>query len=119
MEERSPLLLRIALAFSFLYPPVAALFAPESWIGYFPQVVRGVLPDPILLGVWGLLEVGIALWILSGWRIFLPSALAGILLVLIVAINLPQFEVVFRDLSLAILAFYLAYQAKSAPAVLR
>lgn len=112
MARKHDILLRIALAFSFIYPAVDALIAPESWIGYFPQSMRGMVPDPVLLGAWGLLEVLIALWILSGKRIFIPALLAGVLLLLVVLFNVSQFEVVFRDVSLALLAFYLAYGAR-------
>ncbi|HEU4677571.1 MAG TPA: hypothetical protein VFS75_02525 [Candidatus Paceibacterota bacterium] len=97
-------LLRVALAFAFLYPPVSAYLAPYDWIGYFPQFVHGIVSDTVLLSLWGLLEVGIGLWILSGKRIALPSVIAAILLALIVLFNLAQMEVVFRDVSLALAA---------------
>ncbi|MDE2078921.1 MAG: hypothetical protein KGI73_00890 [Patescibacteria group bacterium] len=115
-HARSPnLLLRLAVAFVFLYPPISAYLAPYDWIGYFPHFVRGFVPDTVLLGAWGLLEIAVALWILSGKRIFIPSALAALLLVSIVLFNLPQFEVVFRDLALALVAAYLALTGLSSP----
>jgi uncharacterized membrane protein YphA (DoxX/SURF4 family) len=112
MEEKKAsavlLLLRVGVAFAFLYPPLDALANPYSWIGYFPQFMTGVVPDMVLLHSFGLIEVVIALWILSGKRIFLPSSAAALLLLGIVAFNPSQFEVIFRDLSIAFAAAALA-----------
>jgi uncharacterized membrane protein YphA (DoxX/SURF4 family) len=107
------LALRLGLALAFLYPPINALSDPNSWIGYFPPFVLSLshaagVPDLVLLHSFGALEVIIALWILSGWRIQLPAALACAMLVGIVIFNWPQFTVLFRDLSIAAIAFSLA-----------
>lgn len=104
----SDLLLRISVAFAFLYPPFNALSQPEAWVGYLPPFV-GSMMDPVLaLHIFGIVEVGIALWILSGKRIWLPSLTAAVLLVGIVVFNMPEFQVLFRDLSLAAAALVLA-----------
>ncbi len=100
--------LRIGVAFAFLYPPLNALVDPYAWIGYFPPFVNGFIPDPVLLHVFGIIEVVIALWILSGWRIFWPSTLAVLMLVGIVVFNPTNFQVLFRDLSIAAMSFALA-----------
>lgn len=112
-------LLRLALALAFLYPPVSAYFAPYDWIGYFPHFMRGIVSDQLLLSAWGIAEAVIGLWILSGKRIFIPSAIATVLLVLIVAFNLPQFEIVFRDLAIALAAAALAWWSWNDRAALR
>src|SRR3989344_7164706 len=69
--------LRAGVALAFLYPPLNALADPDAWIGYFPAFVKGYVPDLTLLYAFGVLEVVIALWILSGWRIFWPSIVAA------------------------------------------
>lgn len=102
------LLLRIGLAFAFLYPPINALGDPNSWIGYFPQFTRGYVPEEILLHAFGIVEVLLALWILSGWKIFIPSLIAAMILVVIVFFNASQFQILFRDLSIAAMALALA-----------
>lgn len=102
------ILLRIGLSFSFLYPPIDALFHPDSWIGYFPRLLRGNIPDIYLLHGFGLLEVSIALWILSGKKIAVPASLAALILLAIVLTNMSELEVVFRDISLAFVAAALA-----------
>ena len=107
-ERIADIVLRAGLAFAFLYPPINAIGDPEAWIGYFPQFLRGHVDDLVLLHSFGAIEVIIALWILSGKRIFLPSAAACIMLVAIVTMDSSEFQVVFRDLSIAAIALYLA-----------
>ena len=105
--------MRAGVAFSFLYPPVNALSDPNSWIGYFPQFVRELnasigLSDLTLLHAFGVFEVLLALWILSGWKIFWPSLAAVGMFLGIVVFNTSQFTVLFRDLSIAAAALALA-----------
>ena len=102
------IVLRIGVAFAFLYPPIDALSNPDSWIGYFPPFVHGYVPDLALLHTFGAVEVIIALWILSGWRVFWPASLATLMLLAIVVFDFSQFEVLFRDLSIAAAAASLA-----------
>ena len=106
-ESLAALILRVGVAFAFLYPPISALNDPYSWIGYFPHFVKGIVPDMFLLHAFGLVEVVIALWILSGRRIFWPSLAATCMLVAIVLLNGFDFEILFRDLSIAAAALAL------------
>lgn len=103
------LTLRVGVAFSLLYPPFAALQDPISWAAYFPSFVSALPLDTIvLLHIFGAIEVALALWILSGWRIRLPALITALLLIAIVAVNPAQFDVLFRDLSIAAMALALA-----------
>src|ERR1700744_895938 len=93
-------ILRCGLAFAFLYPPIDAIYDPYSWIGYFPSWMHGYVPDLVLLHAFGAIEAIIAIWLLSGWRIFWPSCIAFLMLVAIVFFNAHQFELLFRDLAI-------------------
>lgn len=114
MDPRSlpNLFLRVGVAFAFLYPPFDALSNPDSWIGYFPKFLHGIAPDAVLLHGFGILEVIIALWILTGKKIFWPSLVAGLMLVAIVFFNRSNFDVLFRDLAIATMAFALALDTR-------
>jgi hypothetical protein len=110
------LLLRVGVAFAFLYPPLAALGDPVSWFSYFPGFIQALpVPRDVLLHGFGLAEAAIAAWIVSGKRILVPSALATLILLAIVATNLSTFEVVFRDLSIACMSAALALRAHGKP----
>jgi len=47
-------------------------------------------------------------WILSGYKIFIPSIIAALLLVSIVFFNSFEFSILFRDLSIALASLSLA-----------
>jgi uncharacterized membrane protein YphA (DoxX/SURF4 family) len=106
-ERIVDLILRVGLAFSFLYPPLDALVDPYTWIGYFPSFMHGYVPDMVLLHGFGTLEVVVALWLLSGWKIFWPSLVALVLLLAIVVFDNSDFQILFRDLTIASIAFAL------------
>jgi uncharacterized membrane protein YphA (DoxX/SURF4 family) len=104
----SDLVLRASLAFAFLYPPLDALLDADTWLGYFPRYLHGIVPDPVLLHGFGLVEVIIAVWLLSGWKIFWPSLAALAILLAIVFTHPHGFDTLFRDLSIAGIALALA-----------
>jgi len=113
-EKIASLVLRIGVAFAFLYPPLNALWNPDSWLGYFPPFVHNLaqqagLSDLLLLHGFGALEIVLTVWILSGWKVFWPALAAAVMLCVIVVTNLSQFEILFRDLSLAPAALALAF----------
>lgn len=112
MNKTAYLLLRLGVAFAFLYPPVAAFIEPDSWIGYFPSFLMGLVSDEVLLHAFGAVELIVGLWILSGKNIFIPSALATVMLIGIVIFNLNSFEVVFRDISIAFASLALALMSR-------
>lgn len=107
MDRRTDIILRVGLAFAFLYPPINALSDPYSWLGYFPPFLHGIVPDLVLLHAFGALEVVIALWLLSGYRILIPATLAFVILLAIVFFNASQMQVVFRDLAISSIALAL------------
>lgn len=107
-HEASDLLLRLGVAFAFLYPPLDAFMNPFSWVGYIPSFLREAAPEMFILHTFGILEIVLAVWILSGRKIFWPSLGATTILLVIVAFNLNDFEVLFRDLSIAAMTLALA-----------
>jgi hypothetical protein len=112
--EHISLLLRIGVAFAFLYPAVSAVFVPDAWIGYFPPFLLDLFSgrEGLLLHAFGVSEAIIGLWILSGRNIFIPSALATLYLVAIVLVNFSQLDIVFRDISIALMALTLVLSSR-------
>lgn len=105
-------LLRLAVAFSFIYPAVSALSDPYSWVGYFPSFLLASVGTSslVLLHAFGVIEVLLALWVLFGKRIFVPSVIAAVMLLAIIAFNLAQFPILFRDVSIALACLALAWK---------
>lgn len=111
-ERIASWLLRISLAFAFLYAVVSAFFDPFSWIGFFPPLLRDLAPnDAFLLNSFGVLESLLALLLLfgRGLSLFLASLIATALLAGIVVLNWGAMDIVFRDVSLAGAALALAF----------
>lgn len=112
MSTASQWLLRVAVAVAFAYPPLSALSSPDSWVGYFPPFLLNSGIDPmLLLHSFGIIEIIIAVWVLSGWHIEWPATLAALMLGAIVAFNGAQFEILFRDVSIALACLALADDA--------
>ncbi len=93
-------ILRASLAFSFAFPAINAIFDPDSWIGYFPSFLHGYADPLLMLHSFGALEIILALWVLSGWKVHIPAAVMALMLLAIVMFNLAQFQVLFRDLAI-------------------
>lgn len=104
------LVMRLAVAFSFVYPAVSAYFDPYAWIGYFPGFLLTLAGghDLVLLHAWGLFEIALALWVLFGTRVYVPAIIMALALVAVVVANPGQFPILFRDLSIALAAISLA-----------
>lgn len=111
-------LLRLSVSSAFLYPPIAAIMDPLAWIGFFPDFLRELAGnDTLLLHTFGLAEVVVGLWILSGKRIFIPSLVASAILLGIIVFNWASLDIIFRDI--AILGAALALAVWSRPQPLR
>lgn len=112
------LLLRIGVAFAFAYPAVSAWFTPYAWVGYVPAGIHDLLGsyDMLFLHTFGIVELLLAVWFLSGKRLFIPSVVASVLLTLIIVTNVHQMDVLFRDIPILCMTLILAletYRAKS------
>ena len=112
MKITPTLLLRVAIAFAFLYPPIAAVLNPSAWIWFVPDFVEMFVTKEFFLHAFGLVEVIIALGVLFMKRPILPLVLASAILFVIVVIDFSTFDIVFRDVSilLAAVALILMYR---------
>jgi uncharacterized membrane protein YphA (DoxX/SURF4 family) len=110
-------LLRASLAFTFIYAGISGFIQPENWVGFFPNFIFDILskinmtPEALLFG-WGVFEILLAIWIMFGSKITFPCLISAILLFGISFTNLSQFDVVFRDVSLGIVAIALIFLEK-------
>lgn len=108
LESRVQLLLRIGVGIGIMYPSISSYFNPIAWIGYVPYFMRDLVPDYVLLKLFCILMLATGIWILSGKKIFIPSIFAALTLAFILLFNLPQFDVLFRDIPIIIMAIILA-----------
>jgi hypothetical protein len=101
-------LLRFGVAFTFLYASISAFINPEPWLGYFPVFMRAWNIDSILLVTWGGGEFIIGIWLISGYRIFLPSIAAAGLMLGIFITDFDSLHIIFRNVSILCTSIALA-----------
>lgn len=105
------LIVRLGVAFCFIYAAVAGYLDPESWIGWFPKFMRDMIPELILLKIWGVYEFITGVWILSGKKIFIPSVLASLSLAGLILANFSAMDVIFRDVTILFSTIALAVES--------
>lgn len=107
------LFLRIGIAFSFLYAAIQSFRDPQSWIGFFPVWVQDIAEQSIglenMLVLFSVVEIVVALWVLSGWRGFWSGLVSAAMVGGIVVTNLGAFDIVFRDVSIMFAALAYAF----------
>lgn len=111
-SKNAILLLKLGVAFAFIYPALSAFIDPSQWIGYVPMWVDQIIPREIFLPIFSTIEIVVALGVLF-WNNPIPSIVAGMMLISVVIFNRNEFSVVFRDLSIATMAFGLALLART------
>lgn len=105
-------LLRAALALVFLYASVSSFLSPQDWVGYFPQLLRDVVPAGLLLPFFSIYELALAVWLLTGWYTKYAALLAAATLAGIVVSNFQLFPITFRDMALMLTAVALFFAEK-------
>ncbi len=102
------LLLRLGLAFAFLYAAVFSTLHPEDWIGYFPQFLRQIFPQKLLLEMFSAYELLLTIWLVVNKGTFFAALLSAATLAGFMVFNFAQMDIVFRDVSLIFAALALA-----------
>jgi hypothetical protein len=96
------ILLRVGIAFSFLYAAIQSFRDPVSWIGFFPvwlQDFTGMFMEiETLLAMFSVVEIIVAIWILSGWRGLYSGFLGASMVAGIVVTNFAALDILFRDI---------------------
>lgn len=110
-------LLRIGLAFAFFYAAIQSIRLPEAWAYWIPKFVLALIPvsPTLLIDIVAVGQIGLGLWLISGRRQRLAGGIAAAFLFGITVFNLRLFDVVFRDVSLALAAVALAVLAPEEP----
>ncbi len=107
-EKIASWLLRLSIAFSFIYVAFSTYFNPTNWIGFIPDFLTFGLDKLVFLKIHAAVDLILGLWLLSGRKTFYASAVSTVALLGIVVLNLGQIEIVFRDVSILLAALALA-----------
>jgi uncharacterized membrane protein YphA (DoxX/SURF4 family) len=102
------LLLRIGLAIVFAYACFEAFLVPDVFIKYIPEFVVNIIPHDIFLPIFGVAELILTLWLLSGHRIRFAAIGSFFLMAAIVGFNPEHFNVLFRNIAIGFASLSLA-----------
>ncbi len=105
----STLFLRLGLATVFIYAAIASTLNPNDWVGYLPGVLTAVLPAETLLMLFSVVELALAVWLLSGVYVRYAAVVSFLMLGGIVVSNFALLDISFRDLGLMFAALALAF----------
>lgn len=94
------LLIRIGLAFVFTYAAISGFMHPETYLFYMPSFLRETPYAELILHVFGIYEILLSLWLLSGKLRRYAALLATITIFAITFANLASFQVVFRNIAI-------------------
>lgn len=112
MNNRAILIIKIAVAFSFIYPAVASLIAPTSWVGFIPDWTSYIISKESFLLLFSIFQIVLGVSILFLKKIFYPSITAAFILFSIVIFNIGTMDIVFRDISIGLIAIALAIMTR-------
>lgn len=96
----SSLLLRIGLAFVFTYAAISLSLNPAQGMNYVPKFVTTILPASTFLSLFGIFEIILSLWLLSGKLSKYSGLLSALTIFGITALNLESFGVLFRNVAI-------------------
>jgi len=112
MTTYAQLLLRVGLAFVFIFTAVSSYLQPLNWIGFFPEFLRSLIPQNILLSGLSLFELAMGLWLLSGKNVFPAAFISAVSFLGIVLFNLGSIDILFRDIGLFFAALALVFLSR-------
>ncbi len=93
-------LLRVGLAFVFMYATVEIYIHPDNFLKYVPKFVLLFVPLDLFLHSFAVVEVALAVWLVSGWKGEYPALLSALMMVGIVVFNIEYFHILFRNVAI-------------------
>lgn len=105
-------LLRLGLAFVFLYASVSSFLKPYDWVGYIPVWIKEIIDGEILLKIHAIAEFILGVWLLSGKFIPLAAILSAASLLSIIIASFGAMDIIFRDIGLLFAALALLFLHK-------
>jgi len=102
-------LLRIGLAFVFLYAAASLSLNPSEGEHFLPTFVTMLMPAKLFLSLFGIYEIILSLWLLSGKWTKYSGLLAALTIFGITSLNLTDFSVLFRNVAIFFASLALAF----------
>ena len=111
-DRLASFLIRIGLAFVFLYAAVYMTISPEKYIDYFPKFMRDLVPGYTLLHVFAIFEVILSFFLIIGKFNFMTAIISFLTMLALTVVNLDRFSVLFRNVSIILSALALVFMSR-------
>ena len=98
------LILRLGLAFVFLYAAVSSLQHPLVWVGFVPVWLAKIVSATVVLKIMAVAQIGLGIWLLAGKWLRYAALGAALMLAGILFTNLSGLLTTFRDVGLLCMA---------------
>lgn len=92
--------LRVGLAFVFAYASYEICINPANFLKYTPSFIFNFIPENLFLYSFGVAEIALAAWLLTGWKPEYASVISVMLMVGIIAFNPEYFQILFRNVAI-------------------
>lgn len=103
-DQLSSLMLRLGLAYVFLYAGIDAIIHPQVWIDFLPPIAFEYAPMKLVLDMFSISQILIALALLWRKTSFYGAAVSAVTLAGItissLVMDLSSILIVFRDIGL-------------------
>src|SRR3989344_3149457 len=97
-------ILRLGIAFTFIYAGISSLISPSSWVGFIPNFTEIIISKELFLILYSVVEIILGIWLLSKWKVFYSSLISAVLLLIITLPNIGAMDIIFRDIGLFLAA---------------
>lgn len=112
MKDNVSLILRIGLAFSFIYVAISAFLNPTNWIGFIPVFLDSIFSRELFLTTHIIFNLILGIWLLTNKKTYYAAIVSAVALFFITVFNLGALDIVFRDVSLFFMALALVFLSK-------
>ncbi len=92
--------LRVGLAFVFAYASYEICVNPTNFLKYTPSFIFNFVPENVFLYTFGVAEIALAAWLLTGWKPEYSSIVSVMLMVGIIVFNPEHFQILFRNVAI-------------------
>lgn len=94
------LFLRLGLASVYLYAGISAILFPQNWIAFLPLFLKPFIPLETLLLLTSVIQILLAVWLLSGLKLFYAGIASAVMILGIIFLNLNALDITFRDFTI-------------------
>ncbi len=108
-QKTASLILRLGIAFSFIYVAISAFLNPTNWIGFIPDFATlGLMSKETFLMTHVVIDLILGLWLIWGKKTFYASIISAIFIFGIIIFNLGSLDILYRDITIFLAAVALA-----------